>query len=237
MDSKQGANDGLGIEMSSSAAGGGKPRIFLEHDRQPGLEAVEDSNLEVVSPKPRLSSNKTWEQTSQLPEMMTYGGGKPVGLYPASDYETGTLHTLYSTLPPNHHSYDHLDHTGTYARGGGHGHPPGGPAKGASTGGFFQQDMILGVRRKLFWIIMAIGVFVIVSAVVIGVGLGVALHKDDAVPATTRLVLLVLFNCFVSLLLGGIHCPRRSTYLLSNRNPLCYYYRRTSMTRILGLAF
>jgi hypothetical protein len=83
----------------------------------------------------------------------------------------GTPHTPYSggsyefMDPHGHHG------NGGFVAGGGSGGPP-------VKDGIFRQDTICGVKRQMFWIIMAIGIFVMVAAVAIGVGLGVALHKD-----------------------------------------------------------
>ena len=49
----------------------------------------------------------------------------------------------------------------------------GGRAGGPKTG-VFRRDAICGMRRQMFWIIMAIGTFTVVATVGIGVGLGIA---------------------------------------------------------------
>jgi hypothetical protein len=147
---------------------GGQPGIELSHtnkgDRQsqPGLEVVDYSNLEVVSPRPDLSHAGTWEKGSSLPQVAAPYGQHPGLVAPGT--ASSELGTPYSGVAP---SYEYMSPNGGYASGG----PP-------AKDGFFRQDAICGVKRQTFWIVMAIGIFVMVAAVAIGVGLGVALHKS-----------------------------------------------------------
>jgi len=57
-----------------------------KHYSQPGLEVVDYSDLEVVSPRPDLSNHRTWEKGSSLPQI-----GTPYSKGVASTYEYGNL--------------------------------------------------------------------------------------------------------------------------------------------------
>lgn len=146
MDAKKGPDPVVvaGIELSPKGGGGGDRRS------QPGLEVVDYSDLEVVSPRTAaLSHARPWEK-----------GGNGSSLPQVSE--------------PLHQGYEHASlyhHGGEGYAGGGGGGPP-------ARDGFFARDTICGVRRQTFWVVMAVGVFVVVAAIAVGVGLGVALHKS-----------------------------------------------------------
>jgi hypothetical protein len=156
MDAKTGGKEAdghAGVELS--------PHTRAEkHLSQPGLEVVDYSNLEVVSPRPGLSATGTWEKGSSVPQVTARN-------YPplSASSEVGTPYSGVAS------SYEYMSPGGGGYAGGG----------GMVKDGFFREDAICGVKRQTFWIVMAIGVFVMVAAVAIGVGLGVALHPS-AVP-------------------------------------------------------
>ncbi|KAB5558547.1 hypothetical protein GE09DRAFT_117039 [Coniochaeta sp. 2T2.1] len=154
--------------------GGGQPGIELSSNyngnrySQPGLEPVNYSNLEVVAPGTGQSHTGTWEKGSSLPQVAPPYGRHPALSPGAASSAVGTPYS--SAMSP---SYEYMSPSGSGSS------PP-------MKDGFFGQDMICGVKRQTFWIVMAIGIFVMVAAVAIGVGLGVALHKSDD-PSSTPL--------------------------------------------------
>jgi hypothetical protein len=157
-----------GSPETVNAANNG-PR-YQEYD-QPGLEVVEHSNLEVASPQQQhMNHPGAWEKPTPPPVPRQYSHmnyGSPNFHSPG---EYATPHTTYS---------EHAFH----------------PAYGMQPkeGEGFERT-ICGLRRQLFWILMAIGIFVVVAAIAVGVGLGIALHKND-----TRFVISVLFIFTVDL--------------------------------------
>lgn len=145
MDAKKGPDPVVvaGIELSSKGGGG-------DRRSQPGLEVVDYSDLEVVSPRTGLSHARPWEKGGN--------GSLPQVSEPQQGYEYASI-------------YQH----GGGGGGGGGEYVAGGPP---ARDGFFARDAICGVRRQTFWVVMAVGVFVVVAAIAVGVGLGVALHKS-----------------------------------------------------------
>ena len=156
MDIKRGNDGGQpGIELSS------KSNYHGNRYSQPGLESVNYSDLEVVAPGTGHLPSGTWEKGTTLPQVAPPYGHHSTLSPGAASSELGTPYS--SGLSP---SYEYMSPSGSGSS------PP-------LKDGFFGQDKICGVKRQTFWIVMAIGIFVLVAAVAIGVGLGVALHKSD----------------------------------------------------------
>lgn len=179
-DSRQDDHDNIELQPTTMANKG--------RYSQPGLEVVPYSNLEVAAPRPGLSHTRTWEKDSHLPQLA--GPDNSEFGVPNSPYTVipGTPRTPYSQTAPSYEYGEYVDHGGEGGGGGGGGGFAAGAGAPLKDGGIFRKDTICGVKRQMFWIIMAVGCFVVVAAVATGVGLGVALHKNGDGVSTPRSV-------------------------------------------------
>ncbi|GAB1320201.1 hypothetical protein MFIFM68171_10411 [Madurella fahalii] len=153
-------------------------RPFQEHETNPGLEVVGHSTLELAS--------------YQLPHAHQFATPSPfTGLSPASTALPKSWEKLHSesnnttrpttpyTLPTTTPEYSEIDFSSPFDR-----RPlvdPPGEADGR------KRARICGVRRQLFWVLLAVGVFLVVAAIAtgVGVGLGLAGRSDgDSDPAS-----------------------------------------------------
>jgi hypothetical protein len=141
-----------------------EPR-FQEREHNPGLEVLSPSDLEVVAPRQNLSQNKTWESTSALPEATLAPGAATPGYPHTNEYMSSPM-TAYSSVAP---AYDYQATPFEQP-----------PPNGKDGRDIFHRERICGVRRQIFWALIALGVFLLVAAVAIGVGLGVGLNKNDS---------------------------------------------------------
>ncbi|KAK1768466.1 hypothetical protein QBC33DRAFT_378612 [Phialemonium atrogriseum] len=119
----------------------------------PGIEAIELSDIEGSSSQQHSSSSPKETWTGPM-HSDTYGNPLFPGPY-----------TAHSTIEPEHDDRRRARRAGV---------PP-----TSARGGVFRQDMICGMRRQMFWVIIATGTFAMIATVGIGVGLGVALRKAD----------------------------------------------------------
>ncbi|KAK3322406.1 hypothetical protein B0H66DRAFT_202512 [Apodospora peruviana] len=132
---------------------------FLEHEKNPGIEVRQHSNLEVAEPRPGLSVNRTWEKPSGLPEPAL----RSIVLGPEPP------HVVVET-PAFHHLGLADDEKGNNKS------PPPLPT------------VLFGVKRQTFWIGVAVSVFLAVTAIAVGIGVGVARRNISTVadtPTTT----------------------------------------------------
>ncbi|OIW33641.1 hypothetical protein CONLIGDRAFT_640744 [Coniochaeta ligniaria NRRL 30616] len=176
MDPKKGPGGGIELSHHHTTTNPG------DRTSQPGLEAVDYSNLEVVVPPPRPDLSHAHADAARAWEKGGGGGGLLPQAYGHQHHHPGlpaqgTPYGGGGVVAPGYYEYM------SPGSGGGSG-----GVLLAQDGGFFRQDAICGVKRQTFWIVMAVGIFVMVAAVAIGVGLGVALHKsDDGAPSATPL--------------------------------------------------
>lgn len=182
---------GQGIELAPT-----RPQ-FQEHS-VPGMEVVEHSNLEVVTPRQGLSQTKTWEKTSGLPEPHTpyltghdYGqqrhhrqGSRQTEPGPGPGHigtgPHGTPLTSYSSIAPPYgfnSPYDHQPLVPPSAKGGG--------GRGGGGAPFSQRERICGLKRQTFWIVLAIVIFLVVVGAAAGVGVGVATSRKSSDTSTS----------------------------------------------------
>lgn len=102
-------------------------------------------------------SQRQADRASPLRDAATYGSPNYLGPYTAHGTTAG---------------HDHTRRSRTSDRAAQSAAPRG--------NGIFQRDMICGVRRQMFWVIIATGAFALVVTIVIGIGLGVALRNDSS---------------------------------------------------------
>ncbi|KAK4458779.1 hypothetical protein QBC42DRAFT_233302 [Cladorrhinum samala] len=195
-----------GIELSE------RPR-YQEHDSQPGMEVFEHSTLEVnntpqnkaiiTSPsaypphtypypvEPYQPHQKSlWEKSIAA----SWPGGHQPPAPPLPGFVPANAADYSSTLPPLPHH--HLDNSRPHSAHSAAGEddfsspfdqrplvvvpPP--PRKGEGTNG---RGLICGIKRKMFWIMLALVIFLVVVAIATGVGVGVAGRKGNASPQST----------------------------------------------------
>lgn len=200
---------GHGIELAE------RPQ-FTEHDTQPGLEVATHSTLEVApgtgpvpigSPVTGFEDLKTWEKVGNLslgygkvfdstnspppPPIPNYGFGGPPPI-PGTEMVTPGMHrpsrpgTAYSSTTsrggPNGRGQGSVDSGNPFVAG-----PSLPPLPGEGLDGRRKREMICGVKRQSFWIILATGIFLAVIAIAAGVGVGVSLgnkNSKEAQPPT-----------------------------------------------------
>lgn len=154
-----------------------QPKQPHNQDDFSGLQVVE-TGLEVAEPRQGLSQNKTWEQTSPLPEPLLQSRDDPYKSNPAlpvynnynyggydAGYDGASPGTAYSGVSPDYMNQGSYDPT-----------LPEKPPVAAAR--------VCGMRKQVFWAVFAIGVFAIVAAIAIGVGVGIATRNNgDSTPA------------------------------------------------------
>lgn len=154
----------------------------LNPDDYGGLQVVEQG-LEVAEPRQGLSQSKTWEQHSALPEVSTtsypevYHDAKPaeLGNHPAlAGQGAPGGYGGYAGLPTPSTGVVSPDHAYLGGRNPYDQTPPG--------------RRICGLRKNVFWAILAIGIFAIVAAVAIGVGVGIGTRNSNDSAASARCV-------------------------------------------------
>lgn len=193
---------GHGIELAE------RPQ-FTEHDTQPGLEVATHSTLEVApgtgpvpigSPVTGFEDLKTWEKVGNLslgygkvfdstnspppPPIPNYGFGGPPPI-PGTEMVTPGMHrpsrpgTAYSSTTsrggPNGRGQGSVDSGNPFVAG-----PSLPPLPGEGLDGRRKREMICGVKRQSFWIILATGIFLAVIAIAAGVGVGVSLGNKNS---------------------------------------------------------
>ncbi|KAK4174016.1 hypothetical protein QBC36DRAFT_313356 [Triangularia setosa] len=194
---------GHGIELAD------RPQ-FTEHDTQPGLEVAAHSTLEVVpgngpvpigSPATGFEDLKTWEKAGNLPSL-GYGGvftsanSPPPPPIPGYGFGTPAPMPGMEFVTPGMHrpSRPGTAYSSTTSRGGPTGRNPGSvdsgnpfvggpsmpPLPGEGLDGGRKREMICGVKRQTFWIILAIGIFLAIIAIAAGVGVGVSLGNKNS---------------------------------------------------------
>ncbi|KAK0736864.1 hypothetical protein B0T21DRAFT_152990 [Apiosordaria backusii] len=194
---------GHGIELAD------RPQ-FTEHDTQPGLEVAAHSTLEVVpgqgkvaigSPVTGFEDLKTWEKAGNLPSL-GYGGefttaNSPPPPIPGYGFGVPPPMTGMEGVPPGMHrpSRPGTAYSSTTASRGQHGGHQGSddfsnvfdgsrplvpPLQGEGLTGGRKREMICGVKRQTFWVILAIGIFLAVIAIAAGVGVGVSLGNKNS---------------------------------------------------------
>ncbi|KAJ9155137.1 hypothetical protein NKR23_g2246 [Pleurostoma richardsiae] len=141
------------------------------HEDYSGLQVVE-TGLEVAEPRQGLSQNRTWEQTSPLPEAI-----------PQHQPQQQQEHDAYKNAPypaaytGGYGGSPDAAYSATISPDYGYqgGLPPEPPVLEKN-----QDRRICGLRRHVFWAVVAIAVFAIVAAIAIGVGVGIATRNNGS---------------------------------------------------------
>ena len=165
---------GQGMEISDRPA--------FQEFHNPGLEVLEPSNLEVVFPPPgppHLAGNG-WEKTNEEGYTTTSSPQTPYGAAPAYSSTGGSNVIPYDKAP--------LMVSELERRAG-----PGAGGVGEAKEEPKTTGKIMGLRRQMFFILLAVAVFFGVLAIAAGVGVGFALRKTNDSGSTARWVLLLFF--------------------------------------------
>lgn len=147
-------------------------RSFQEHDANPGLEVIEYSTLEVVrhnqpaypqlfpSPFPSAAPSPS---LAPLPKAWNklHGGSSTSSAFPATTPEYSAI-DFSSPFDQRPLVVPPVDGNG-----------------GGGTGGTAGNGNICGVRRQLFWVLLAVAVFLAVVGIAVGVGVGVGLSRSE----------------------------------------------------------
>ncbi|ROW12379.1 hypothetical protein VMCG_00092 [Cytospora schulzeri] len=149
-------------------------------DDYSGLQVVE-TGLEVVPPcplpealpphlQPQYGEYKPWAQYSPPPPQLP---PQPLPPHPGYPYPASVDSGLVAVSPPYGGGMmpDHRYHGG---------HNPFEPPRKTTGNG-----LVCGLRKVVFWIIIAIVVFAIVAAVAIGLGVGLGTRSDAPAASTT----------------------------------------------------
>lgn len=154
-------------------------RPFQEHLTNPAPEVLGHSTLELAAAKPRpphpqphpdllpvhhpdhyhhhqQQHLKTWESQSREPSLYSRSVSTPASAAASTTAETAGQRYSYSDFSS---PFDRRPLVPGSAAGGGRG----------------KRERICGVRRHLFWIGLAVGVFLVVVGVATGVGVGVGM--------------------------------------------------------------
>ncbi|KAK3990253.1 hypothetical protein QBC44DRAFT_325965 [Cladorrhinum sp. PSN332] len=189
-----------GIELSS------RPR-YEEHESQPGLEVFEHSTLETIhSNKPPhqypYSHPYAQDQKSSWEKVVT-SGPQPVPPLPTGFGQQPP------TRPQTAYSTSNNDFSSPFDQ-----RPLVVPPDTAK-----KRELVCGIKKQLFWIIVAIVIFLLVVAVAAGVGVGVGTRKGNesplptqsAAPTPTRAFPIPLAQATTSP--DGVNCPTNNLTL------------------------
>ncbi|KAK4165333.1 hypothetical protein QBC43DRAFT_32135 [Cladorrhinum sp. PSN259] len=202
-----------GIELTD------QPR-YLEHDAQPGLEVFEHSTLEPLNnntptygPHQYPSPSYPYAHNQQALWEKAVAGGPPPPP-PTSSAVSGL--ELLQTRPQTAYSTSNNDFSSPFDQRLLVVQPPDKKREG----------MICGIKKQLFWIILAISIFLLVVAVATGVGVGVGTRKGNesplptttSTPTATRLFPLPVAQATTSP--NGVNCPSNNLTLYTpSRTP------------------
>lgn len=141
-------------------------RPFQEHEANPGLEVTGHSTLEPASHQ--------WHHPQPFASPSPYTGLSPASLGLPKSWEkfhsesnAPTRPTTPYTLPITTPEYSAIDFSSPFDQ-----RPLVVPPEEGEAG---KRARICGMRRQLFWVLLAVGVFLVVAAVATGVGVGIGL--------------------------------------------------------------
>ncbi|KAF7544787.1 hypothetical protein G7046_g9715 [Stylonectria norvegica] len=129
-----------------------------------GLHVVHDSGLEVAHP-----GVGAYHNPSNLPEVSPSWG------------QTDKANQGYGQYDAQNQQSNPYDNA--FQRGADGGSPPGTEATGLNGGVEKDQDggKILGMRKKIFFIVLAVAILLVVIAIAVGLGVGLAMrHSSDS---------------------------------------------------------
>jgi hypothetical protein len=164
-------------------------RTFQEHYSNPGLEVVEHSNLEVsrqaqaqaqpfgFPPSSPFSFNS---YTPPPPPVLQKPSWDKLPSYGEASSTTPRLNTSY-TFPGSAPDYSAIDFTSPFDQQPlVAGDVNGGRGERSGAGGKGMRERLCAVRRRLFWVLIGVGVFLAVLAIAVGVGVGVSGKKGSS---------------------------------------------------------